>query len=145
MEAMRNHWTDDRLDDLSQRMDEGFNRVDADLRELRREIRDQGKDLRAEMAEMGSGLRVEMADLGKSLRTDTADLGNSLRTETNDLGKSLRAETADLGKSLRGEMSTRFDALDARFDAMQRLLIQVAGALIAAFLAGLLGLIATQL
>ena len=28
-------WTDERLDDLSRRMDAGFSRVDADIRELR--------------------------------------------------------------------------------------------------------------
>ena len=131
---MRDHWTDDRMDDLARRMDDGFNRVDMDLRALRQEVRDQGKELRAEMAEMGGGLRAETADLGKSLRAETAELG-----------KSLRAETAELGKSLRGEINARFNAMEARFDSMQRLLIQVAGGLIAAFLAGLLGLIATQL
>ena len=35
---MRVNWTDDRLDDLSHRMDAGFDRVDADLRELRGEM-----------------------------------------------------------------------------------------------------------
>jgi hypothetical protein len=34
MEAMRKAWTDERLDDLSSRMDHGFDRVDADLRAL---------------------------------------------------------------------------------------------------------------
>lgn len=34
MEAMRKAWTDERLDDLSSRMDRGFDRVDADLRAL---------------------------------------------------------------------------------------------------------------
>jgi hypothetical protein len=38
MEAMRVSWTDERLDDLSHRMDQGFDRVDADLRELRTEM-----------------------------------------------------------------------------------------------------------
>ena len=33
-------WTDERLDDLSRRMDNGFERVDADIRELRGEVRD---------------------------------------------------------------------------------------------------------
>ena len=32
-------WTDERLDDLSRRMDAGFARVDEDIRELRREMR----------------------------------------------------------------------------------------------------------
>jgi hypothetical protein len=34
MEAMRQSWTDERLDDLSDRMDAGFARVDADLQAL---------------------------------------------------------------------------------------------------------------
>ncbi len=37
MEAMaRESWTDERLDDLNQRMSEGFQRVDADIRDMRR-------------------------------------------------------------------------------------------------------------
>jgi hypothetical protein len=37
MEAMaRESWTDERLDDLNQRVSEGFQRVDTDIRELRK-------------------------------------------------------------------------------------------------------------
>jgi hypothetical protein len=37
MEAMaRQAWTDERLDDLNQRVSDGFRRVDADIRDLRR-------------------------------------------------------------------------------------------------------------
>jgi hypothetical protein len=79
MEAMRDHWTDDRMDELARRMDEGFNRVHMDLRDLRH--RGQGDDLRAEMAEQGKDLRSEMAELGKDLRAETAELGSSLRAE----------------------------------------------------------------
>lgn len=68
MERARATWTDERLDDLARRMDDGFNRVDADLR-----------------------------------------------------------------------------AVNARIDALQRTLVQVGGGMIAAFVAGFLGLIATQL
>jgi hypothetical protein len=42
-------------------------------------------------------------------------------------------------------MNGRFDAMNARFDAMQRLMIQIGGGMIAAFLAGFAGLLATQL
>ena len=38
MEAMREAWTDKRLDDLSDRMDSNFERVDRDIRELRGEM-----------------------------------------------------------------------------------------------------------
>lgn len=31
-------WTDERLDDLSKRMDAGFERVDSDIRELRTSV-----------------------------------------------------------------------------------------------------------
>ena len=34
----RDNWTDARLDDLSHRMDQGFDRVDSDIRELRSEM-----------------------------------------------------------------------------------------------------------
>lgn len=40
MEAMaREAWTDGRLDDLKEQMVAGFQRVDADIRELREEIK----------------------------------------------------------------------------------------------------------
>ena len=38
MERAHATWTDERLDDLSRRVDDGFNRVDADLREIRTEM-----------------------------------------------------------------------------------------------------------
>lgn len=39
MEAVREKWTDERLDDMNARMAEGFQRVDADLRELRADMK----------------------------------------------------------------------------------------------------------
>jgi len=39
MEAVREKWTDERLDDLNERVTEGFRRVDADLRELRSDMK----------------------------------------------------------------------------------------------------------
>jgi hypothetical protein len=38
MEATKVSWTDERLDDLSHRMDQGFERVDRDMRDLRAEM-----------------------------------------------------------------------------------------------------------
>lgn len=38
MEAMREAWTDERLDDLTDRMDKNFERVDRDIRDLRSEM-----------------------------------------------------------------------------------------------------------
>jgi hypothetical protein len=78
VERARATWTDERLDDLARRVDDGFSRVDGELR--------------------------------------------SLRSET----IAMRAE------------------LSGRIDGLQRTMIQVGGGLIAAFLAGFIGLIATQ-
>jgi hypothetical protein len=39
MEAMREAWTDERLDDLTRRMDRGFDRVDRDIRDLCTELK----------------------------------------------------------------------------------------------------------
>lgn len=39
MEAVREKWTDERLDDLNERVTDGFRRVDADLRELRSDMK----------------------------------------------------------------------------------------------------------
>ena len=38
MSAVREAWTDERLDDLAHRMDGGFERVDRDIRDLRLEM-----------------------------------------------------------------------------------------------------------
>lgn len=93
MDAMRESWTDARLDDLNgkvdelgRRMDNGFNRVEADLR-------------------------------------------------------ALREETKTEFTAARGEANARFERIDDRFDALQRLMLQLSGI----FVAALIGLIATQL
>jgi hypothetical protein len=38
MEPMTQQWTDGRLDELSRKVDDGFERVDADMRALRSEV-----------------------------------------------------------------------------------------------------------
>lgn len=45
-------WTDERLDDLSRRVDAGFQRVDADIRELRGDI----GALRITLLRVGGGM-----------------------------------------------------------------------------------------
>jgi hypothetical protein len=39
MNVMRESWTDERLDDLNLKVDRGFDRVDADIRSLRTEMK----------------------------------------------------------------------------------------------------------
>lgn len=49
-------WTDERLDDLSRRVDVGFDRVDRDLRELRVDLSGQIESLRRTMIQIGGGM-----------------------------------------------------------------------------------------
>jgi hypothetical protein len=59
-----------------------------------------------------------------------------------------RVETALIRKEMKEEfqaVNARFNSVDARFDALQRTIIQVGGGMAAAFCAALIGLIATQL
>lgn len=55
----RTAWTDERLDDLSGRMDAGFDRVDRDIRDLRGEMHAGFADVRGEI----DGLRSLMLRL----------------------------------------------------------------------------------
>lgn len=76
-------WTDERLDDLSRRMDAGFARVDADIRGLRTDMRTEisalRRELRGEMSGMGSDLRGEIGILGSDLRGEMSTMGSELR------------------------------------------------------------------
>jgi hypothetical protein len=53
-------WTDERLDDLSGRMDAGFDRVDRDIRDLRSEMNAGFADMRGEI----NALRALMIRVG---------------------------------------------------------------------------------
>lgn len=61
METMREKWTDERLDDLSHRVADGFGRVDADLRALR-------TDTKAEFGAMRSEMNTRFEGIENSLR-----------------------------------------------------------------------------
>ncbi|HEX6601554.1 MAG TPA: hypothetical protein VF030_02840 [Solirubrobacterales bacterium] len=97
MEAVRDKWTDERLDDMKGHMGEGFDRLDKDLREVRSEI----AGVKSEVA----GIRTEMATRGEV--------------------KELRA------------------AMDDRFEAMHRSIIQVSGGLFGTMALGFLSLLLT--
>jgi hypothetical protein len=64
MEAMPQEWTEGRLDDLSSKVDQGFEKADADARVSRIEMRTEFAAMRSEM----KGMRVELRDEIKGLR-----------------------------------------------------------------------------
>jgi hypothetical protein len=47
MSTVREKWTDERLDDLSKHMDEGFRDLRGDVRDLRAEMRDLRREMNA--------------------------------------------------------------------------------------------------
>jgi hypothetical protein len=98
MEAMRQSWTDDRLDDLSHRMDERFDQVEGEIKELRMEIKAQGKELRREMAGVEGRLRAQASEHYVKVREEFASLHNDNRQ------------------------------LNAEVHALQRTIVQIAGA-----------------
>ena len=51
---MREKWTDERLDDMKDHMNEGFGRQQADLRAVRSEVHDLRSDVNALRAEMNT-------------------------------------------------------------------------------------------
>ncbi len=53
-------WTDERLDDLSARMDAGFDRVDRDIRDLRSEVHAGFAEMRSLMFRVGGGVVVSV-------------------------------------------------------------------------------------
>jgi hypothetical protein len=49
-------WTDERLDDLADRVERGFDRVDRDIRDLRVDMTAQIEALRQTMIRIGGGM-----------------------------------------------------------------------------------------
>jgi hypothetical protein len=78
-------------------------------------------------------------------RRETKDEFAAVRLEMRDEFAAVRLEMREEFRAVRGELQEGFGALNERFDAMQRTMIQVGGGMAAAFGAALVGLIATQL
>lgn len=57
---VREAWTDERLDDLKDHMDEGFREVKAEVRSLRSEVKGEIESLRCELKAEIQSLRIEL-------------------------------------------------------------------------------------
>ena len=82
------------------------------------------------------------------LKGDVSDLGCRMDAGFAESRMELRHEAASIRKEMKDgfqAVDVRFNSIDARFDALQRTIIQVGGGMAAAFFAALIGLIATQL
>jgi hypothetical protein len=74
MEAMRDAWTDSRLDDLNQRVDSGFGETSREFQALRLEMRTEFAAVRSEMRAEFGALRSEAAAESTSIRGEIAGL-----------------------------------------------------------------------
>jgi hypothetical protein len=72
MEAMREAWTDERLDDLNHRVDNGFKEVSREFQALRLEMRTEFAAVRGEMATEFGSVRGEIAGLRAEMATEFA-------------------------------------------------------------------------
>jgi hypothetical protein len=52
MDVVREAWTDERLDDLARRVDQGFDRVDRDLRDLRTDLAAVRNELKSDFGRL---------------------------------------------------------------------------------------------
>lgn len=78
MNAVRDQWTDDRLDDLNHRVDEGFNRNEREFQAVRWEMRTEFTAVRSEMREEFGAVRAEISGLRKELGGELAALNRTL-------------------------------------------------------------------
>lgn len=60
MESARLTWTDERLDDLARHVEQGFNRIDAEMRAMRVEFGSRIDALQRTMLQVGAGVIVTM-------------------------------------------------------------------------------------
>ncbi len=74
MEAMRDAWTDPRLDDLNHRVDSGFNETSREFQALRLEMHTEFAAVRSEMAAEFTSVRGEIA----GFRTEMAAMIRTL-------------------------------------------------------------------
>ncbi|HEX6665337.1 MAG TPA: hypothetical protein VF081_01945 [Solirubrobacterales bacterium] len=126
MEAMTQSWTDDRIDDLAQRVDNGFAQVDRRFEQVQEEQR----ELRVSMARSNGELRLALERNSRESREELATASAELRGEIKAIGDGL---------------NHRFDVLDSRFVDLQQILIRASLAGLFTLVAGIVTLIATQI
>jgi hypothetical protein len=78
MEAMRDVWTDERMDDLNHRVDEGFKEVGHEFRALRLEMRTEFTAVRSEMREEFAAVRSEMRTEFTAVRSEMIAMNRTL-------------------------------------------------------------------
>lgn len=115
----RGTWTDERLDDLSARVETGFAQTHADIAELRIDNRELRREMHAGFAE--------------------------LRAEIKQSEEALRAEIKQGDDALRAEMGVRFGKVEARIDKLEARMDRMMWTILGTLVTGFVGLILAHL
>jgi hypothetical protein len=78
MEAVKDAWTDERLDDLNHRVDSGFEEVSREFQALRLEMRTEFAAVRSEMTTEFAAIRGEMTTEFAAVRAEMAAMNRTL-------------------------------------------------------------------
>jgi uncharacterized membrane-anchored protein YhcB (DUF1043 family) len=160
-------WTEGRLDDLNNKVDQGIGRLDEERKELRMEVKEGFKDLRGEMngrfdkvdkgfekvdgefkavrKEMKEGFdkvdkRFEKVDGEfKAVRKEMKEGFDKVDKRFEKVDNEFKAVRTEMKEGFE-KVEERFDKIDKRFDAMQRTLIASAATIIAAVFGALIAM-----
>lgn len=136
MATMTQDWTDGRIDDFAQRVDNGFAQVDRRFEQV--DARFAQVDRRFEQVDA----RFEQVDRRfEQVYEEQRELRIALERNSREG----REELATAVSELRGEIKALGDGLNQRFDGMQQTLIRASFAAIFTLVAGIITLIATQI
>lgn len=89
-------WTDERLDDLADRMDAGFARNDREIQSLRTEIGALRTELKGDIDGLRTELKGDMDGLRTEFRGDILGLQTKLEGDTLSLRAELKGDIAGL-------------------------------------------------
>jgi uncharacterized coiled-coil DUF342 family protein len=137
MEIMTEPSTEKLVDGLSKRFDRGFEKVNADIREVRGEIRGLRAEVKAEFKDLRTEVKSEFEDVRgefKDLRTEVKSEFEDVRGEFKDLRTEVKSEIKDL----RADMNSGFARVDAKFDSLNRTVIYLLGGSLSVATSGLI-------
>src|SRR3954447_621911 len=83
----REAWTDERLDDLNKKVDDGFKEMHAEFRALRGEIKGEFQAVRAEMKGEFQAVRAEMKGEFQGVRGEIQGIRNELAAMNRNLNQ----------------------------------------------------------
>src|SRR3954462_14512347 len=126
----REAWTDERLDDLNKKVDDGFQEMHAEFRALRGEMKSEFQAVRADMTSEFQAVRAEMKGEFQAVRAEMKGEFQAVRAEMKGEFQGVRGEI----QGIRNELA-----------AMNRNLNQLTWGLIGTVLVAFLGIIAAIL